>query len=123
MQEVIEGVAGNGGYIMDASAIMQNDARDREHPGDDRGRREFGVYSAGHSRKATPPPQARARADGPKPAFLQRPGADRCGVCVPWAEKRPQIPAIPGDEAIVQRIWEDIEGLANMFIWQVLVSF
>ena len=108
---------------MDASAIMQNDAKVENIRAMTEATREFGVYSAGHSRVATPPPQASVRAAGPRPAFLQRPGADRRGVCVPWAEKRREIPAIPGDEAIVQRIWEDIEGLANMFIWQVLVSF
>ena len=41
------------------------------------------------------------------------------GVCVPWEQKRKDIAAIPGDEALVQRIWEEIEGLANMFIWQI----
>jgi hypothetical protein len=30
---------------------------------------------------------------------------------------------ISGDRKIVQEIWEDIEKLGNMFIWQCLLSF
>jgi hypothetical protein len=44
-------------------------------------------------------------------------------VCIPWEEKRKEMPAIRGDEVIVQRVWKDIDGLACMYIWQVLLSF
>jgi hypothetical protein len=54
---------------------------------------------------------------------LQRPGAAQRGICESWQQKRHEVPTIQGDEAIVQKIWEDIEGLGNMFIWQVLLSF
>ncbi len=30
---------------------------------------------------------------------------------------------ISGDADLAQRIWEEIDGLANSFIWQILLSF
>jgi len=34
-----------------------------------------------------------------------------------------ELPPIQGDEALARRIWEEIDALGNMFIWQLLVSF
>ena len=45
------------------------------------------------------------------------------GVCVPWEEKRREIPEISGDAELVKRVWEDVDGLGYMYIWQVLLSF
>ena len=45
------------------------------------------------------------------------------GVCIPWEEKRKEFPEITGDEQIVKRTWEEVDGLAYTYIWQVLVSF
>jgi hypothetical protein len=45
------------------------------------------------------------------------------GTCVPWEEKRKEIPQITGDEKLVQRVWEDNDALGYMYIWQVLLSF
>lgn len=45
------------------------------------------------------------------------------GVCVPWEEKRAELPPISGDEALVKRVWEDVDSLGYVYIWQVLLSF
>lgn len=45
------------------------------------------------------------------------------GICVPWEEKRKELPSISGDSALVQQKWEEIEGLAYTYIWHCLVSF
>jgi hypothetical protein len=45
------------------------------------------------------------------------------GVCIPWEEKRKELPNITGDEELFKRVWEDNEALAYMYIWQVLLSF
>jgi len=45
------------------------------------------------------------------------------GICIPWDEKRKELPNIQGDETLFQRVWEDNEALAYMYIWQVLLSF
>jgi hypothetical protein len=52
-----------------------------------------------------------------------KPPKIRPGVCIPWEEKRKELPNITGDEEIFKRIWEDNEALAYMYIWQVLLSF
>jgi len=41
---VIDGVAGNGGYIMDASAIVQNDAKVENIKAMTEFTRDYGVY-------------------------------------------------------------------------------
>ena len=46
---VIDGVAQDGGYIMDASAIMQNDTREENLRAMTEFTREYGVYSSGSS--------------------------------------------------------------------------
>lgn len=45
------------------------------------------------------------------------------GVCIPWDEKRKELPEITGDEALVRRVWEDIDALAYTYVWHCLVSF
>jgi hypothetical protein len=44
-------------------------------------------------------------------------------VCIPWEEKRQELPPIRGDEALVQRVWQEVDALGYMYIWQVLLSF
>jgi len=45
------------------------------------------------------------------------------GVCIPWEEKLRELPDISGDSELPQRVWEDIDSLAYVYIWQVLLSF
>ena len=45
------------------------------------------------------------------------------GVCIPWEEKRNEIGPIQGDEEVFKKVWEDVDSLAYMYIWQVLLSF
>jgi hypothetical protein len=54
--------------------------------------------------------------DEPKP---KRPP----GTCVTWEEKRAEFPKIAGDEQLVRRVWEDVDALGYMYIWQILLSF
>jgi hypothetical protein len=45
------------------------------------------------------------------------------GVCLSWEAKASELPPISGDPALVRRVWEDIEGLAYLYIWHLLLSF
>ena len=45
------------------------------------------------------------------------------GVCIAWEEKVRELPPLQGDEQIVKRVWEDVDALAYMYIWQCLLSF
>jgi hypothetical protein len=45
------------------------------------------------------------------------------GTCLPWEEKRREIPEVKGDEQLVKRVWEDVDALGYIYIWQCLLSF
>jgi hypothetical protein len=45
------------------------------------------------------------------------------GACLPWDEKVKDLPEICGDKDLIRNVWENIEGLASTYIWQVLLSF
>ncbi|NOZ19725.1 MAG: hypothetical protein GXP25_01415 [Planctomycetes bacterium] len=120
-KRVIDEVAQDGGYIMDASAIMQNDTKVENMKAMTDACHEFGVYSS----SASPPPQKMgtdASAAGRLSPFSGEAKA-KPGACIPWEEKAKELPELTGDKDLVQRIWESTDGLANMYIWQVLLSF
>jgi uroporphyrinogen-III decarboxylase len=120
-KKIIDGIARDGGYIMDASAIVQNDAQMENLRAMTEATREYGVYSAGASYVV--PPVATVPLAGRSLFAQQKPAAPRAGVCTPWEQKRKELPKIQGDEALFRQIWENIDGLANMYIWQLLLSF
>lgn len=126
-KKVIDGVARDGGYIMDASAIMQNDTSPENMRALTDFTRDYGVYSSSSSQSSvvhptvTPAPEAVFENDYGMPGFPD--GKVKPGSCVPWEIKMKELPAISGDRDLVQRIWEDIDELGNMFIWQCLLSF
>jgi hypothetical protein len=75
------------------------------------------VYSSGSAAVPGAPPgevpaETEVRATGPGP-----------GVCVPWEVKRRELAQISGDADIVRSVWQDIDGLGNMFAWHCLLSF
>jgi len=90
--------------------------------------REHGEYSSGtcHPPSGTPPADVPASVESrnvltgmtgrPTPRIPP-------GVCFPWEEKVKELPEITGDRDLVRKVWNDIEGLANTYIWQVLLSF
>jgi hypothetical protein len=45
------------------------------------------------------------------------------GVCIPWEEKKKELPKVTGNEKIIQKVWEDIDALGYVYIWQCLLSF
>ncbi len=122
-KEVIDGVAGDGGYIMDASAIMQNDSEVDNVRAMTDFTREHGVYSQGSTGGTA---SGEAKGDVP-PSGIDDSAWSRSsvapGVCIPWERKKSELPPISGDEALVKRIWEELDGFGNMYIWQCLLSF
>jgi uroporphyrinogen-III decarboxylase len=126
-RQVIDGVARRGAYIVDASAIMQNDTSIENMKALTEAAREYGAYgSAASQAPPLPPAEVPASVEQRRglPGMAGRPAPRlRPGVCFPWEEKARQLPNISGDPALVRRIWEDIDGLANTYIWQLLLSF
>jgi uroporphyrinogen-III decarboxylase len=126
-RKVIKGVAGDGGYIMDASAILQNDASIENMRAMTEATREYGGYSGTAYKPSSLPPsevpasvELRQRLAGMAGQPLHGP---RPGICYPWEEKLKELPEITGDAALLKKVWEDIDGFADMYIWQLLLSF
>lgn len=125
---VIQEVGREGGYIMDAGAIMQNDTEVENMRALTQVTRELGVYASGtyQAPVETPPADTPAALAGrqkvtgmsgqPQPRV-------RPGVCFPWEERVKDLPQITGDPQLVRKVWEDIEALGNTYIWQLLLSF
>jgi hypothetical protein len=44
-------------------------------------------------------------------------------VCLPFEEKLRGMPPITGDPAIVREVWERVDALGYLYIWQLLLSF
>jgi uroporphyrinogen-III decarboxylase len=127
-RRVIDEVARDGGYIMDAGAIMQDDTSIENIRVMTQTTREYGVYSAGTYQPpvATPPCELPGSgADRQKLTGMKgRPQPQvRPGVCLPWEERVKELPAITGSPELIRRIWEDIDTFGNMYIWQLLLSF
>lgn len=123
-RKVIDGVAREGGYIMDAGAIMQDDTSIENLRALTDFTREYGVYSAGRSSAAP----LRIPADGADVSNLTglsgRLGPSvKPGVCFPWEQKAKELPEITGDADLVRRVWENVDALGNTYIWQLLLSF
>ncbi len=124
-KQVIAGVAREGGYIVDSSAIVQNDAKVENLRAMTDAAREYGVYSRGHAASAqrnevpnTPPSDTRSGSF----LALDR-GIRPPGVCTPWDQAREQIPPIQGDERLCQRIWQSVDALGYMYIWWIALAF
>jgi hypothetical protein len=117
-KKIIDGVARDGGYIMDASAIVQNDAKVENIKAMTDFTREYGVYSGSASS-----PAARPADSGNRTRLSVAGNRKAAGVVMPWEEKRRQLPPLTGDEGVVKNVWEHIDSLANTYIWQVLLSF
>jgi uroporphyrinogen-III decarboxylase len=123
-KRVIEGVAGDGGYIMDAGAIMQNDTRPENLRAMTEATRQYGVYSSSPCSDPVTPPAPAPDFGGRGAGLAGRPVPRiKPGVCVPWEEKVKEIPEITGDPDLVRSVWENVEALGNTFIWQCLLSF
>ena len=112
-------MARDGGYIMDASAIMQNDTNPENLRAMTEFTREYGVYSGAASQApAAPAPRPAGAIFPPAPNPRAKPG-----VCIPWEEKLKELSRVSGDPDLAKRIWEGTDTLGNVYIWQCLLSF
>ncbi len=122
-KKVIDGVAKDGGYIMDAGAIMQDDTNIENLRALTDFTREHGVYSSSASVGPVRTPSDGSDVTGlaglaSRPAPRVKPG-----VCYPWEQKVKELPEITGDQALVRKVWENVDALGNVYIWQLLLSF
>ena len=104
---------------MDANAIIQNDATIENLRAMTDATLEYGTYrSASSPGPSTPAPKATPGL----PSWVTAPKI-RPGICFPFEEKLKEMPAISGDPRVVREVWDNLEGLAYLYIWHVLLSF
>ncbi|HSB13586.1 MAG TPA: uroporphyrinogen decarboxylase family protein [Bryobacteraceae bacterium] len=122
-RKLIETIGAEGGYIMDASAIMQNDATLENLKAMTDATLEYGCYRSpsSPSTKARVEPRWEAPTPG-IPGWVTAPPV-RPGVCLPWEEKLKELPPMCGDPSLVRSVWESNEGFAYLYIWHLLLSF
>ena len=141
-REVLEVAAKDGGYILDASAIMQNDTRTENLEALTDFAREHGVYS-GAPTGGVPSPDTVVPPSGhgnPSPAPVESGDSSGAataspfpdprittsrppGICVPWSEHRAERGAPRAGEEMMRGTWESLDGWGYVFIWQCLLSF
>ena len=121
-RKLIETLGAEGGYIMDASAIMQSDIALENLRAMTDATLEYGVYRSASSAYLNPVAGHVSDADAPMPAWITEAPATP-GVCTPWDIKVRELPPICGDQRLTRRVWDDIEQLAYLYIWHVLLSF
>ncbi|MDR0901227.1 MAG: hypothetical protein LBM92_00460 [Opitutaceae bacterium] len=118
---MIETVGREGGYIMDTSAIMQNDTKPENMRALVEATHEFGGYSAPDA----PPEPLRVAPETAEPlrGFPVRRGRAP-GVCVPWETRLQELGApVQGSAELAERVWQAADASGAMFIWQMLLSF
>ncbi|HOB99101.1 MAG TPA: uroporphyrinogen decarboxylase family protein [Verrucomicrobiota bacterium] len=125
---VLREVARDGGYVMDAGAIMQNDTRVENLRVMTQVCRDLGAYPRGSYAPpdAIPPSETPASIDARRSLVgLEGRPQPRIppGISLPWSEKANELPEITGDPDLVRAIWDEIEGLGNTYIWQLLLAF
>ena len=118
-KRLIETIGAEGGYIMDASAIIQNDATIENLKAMTDATVEYGVYRSPSSPSAAAPASV---SSPPLPDWITSLKSTP-GVCIPWEAKSRELPPIRGGADLVKRIWDDLEGLAYLYVWHVLLSF
>lgn len=119
-RRLIDEVAQDGGYIMDAGAIMQDDTSiENLHALTDY-TRQHGSYSQA---APAPPPATPQPAPSPTDPRLHPPHPRPPGTVVPTAEELARLPDITGDPAVIQRSLAAIDRWAYTFLWHCVVSF
>lgn len=118
---LIETIGAGGGFIMDASAIMQNDATIENLTAMTDATMEYGVYRSPSSPSAKIPVIPTTATPG-LPAWATAP-TPQPGVCFPWEQKAKEYPPLSGDIDLTKRVWDNLEGFAYMYIWHLLLSF
>ena len=118
---LIDAVGADGGYILDAAAIVQDDARIENVRAMTDVARDYGAYGSAPASAQTPP-TPRDGAPAITPTAMKQPNV-RPGVCIPWADKRAELPEVITAPDLCRRVWEDVDALAYTYIWQCLLSF
>ena len=116
-KQVIDGVAREGGYIMDASALIMNDAKVENVKAMIDFTLDYGVYSQSADRPLSIKETKPVVRFPIKNYHLNLEQKRRPGVCIPWETKREELPRILEKEELAQKVWEEVDSLGYGFLW------
>ncbi len=114
-KKIIDTVARDGGYIMDACALIMDDAKTENVKEMIDFTLNYGGYSKTPTIKDLNELKNLSRPQAGQYLFQQfkRPP----GTCIPWSEKRNDFTKFIEDENIVRRMWEKIDTQGYSFCW------
>lgn len=107
MAKLFEWLKPDGGYMLDATALMLDDIKPENLVTAARYAMDHGGYS-----RSTP---VRARETCAHPAIAQ--GRRPAGVVKPWAEESASYSCLSGDVDAVKRAWEGVDGALYAYLW------
>jgi hypothetical protein len=115
-RNIIDEVATDGGYIMDASALIMNDAKIENVQAAIECTKEYGVYDNPDFDELTVKNiKDVSRMTSGNNSFVEH--ERQPGTCIPWHTKRNDFPTDIADEDLVRKIWEGIDAQAYAFCW------
>jgi hypothetical protein len=123
VKKLIDILGKDGGYIMDASAIIQNDAKVENMKAMVEATREFGVYEDPDEPidELTVRPTSDFKPIGVIPTGTGRPA----GTCITWQEHLQGLNCeyVQGNPELAERVWKMVDANGATYIWQMLLSF
>ena len=116
-KKIIDEVAQDGGYIMDAGALIMNDAKVENVEAMIEFTRDYGVYSQG-SGSSPSLEELKSTPDRPEvPVYRFKEQKRAPGVCIPWEQKKTEFEPIVEREELAREVWESVDSLGYGFLW------
>lgn len=115
-KSVIDSIAQDGGYIMDSSALLTNDAKIENVKAMIEFTLDYGKYNQSANSNVSIDDLKKVRKPEPKGLNYNK-QKRKPGVCIPWEEKKKELPKITEREEITQKVWEDVDSLGYSFCW------
>ncbi len=120
--DILKTVPKNGAYIMDASAIMQNEISPANFKVMYETCMELGGYSSPSEGLGLERPLPDKSSCGVETQLLK--DSKTVSVTKSWeCEKKSSGISVCGDDSICKKVWDKSESYAQTFIWQILLSF
>lgn len=110
---ILENVASECGYIMDASMLIMDDAKAENVKAMVDYTLEHGVFSTSSAYGPKTPQDAPGKPSG----HVMAPGKRPPGVCVPWDEFIRDVKSVQGNVDIMKKAWEGVDALGYTFLW------
>jgi Uroporphyrinogen decarboxylase (URO-D) len=116
-KRVIAEVAQDGGYIMDANALIMNDAQVENIEAMISFTLDYGVYNGSRTTTSSLEEIKGGSRPAPSTGLHYKEQNRRPGVCIPWEQKREELPRIVEREELTQKVWEEVDSLGYGFCW------